>query len=103
MQVRPTHIITLAVKKVVEEAQQGRGRYVSFRLSKLADEVLRELKQPYSKVLARYLIKHVLDVLCKTLNCEKRDTSRGMVYAFERQALLSFDPDTLVKLCVETS
>jgi len=97
MNVTLTDIIVLAVRRVVEEAQQSKGRYVSFKSSKLAEDILRSVKVHYSRILIRYVIKHVLDALCTELKCEKYSTSKGTVYSFDRNSILSYSMENLVK------
>ncbi len=97
MNVTLSDIIVLTIRKVFEEAQQSKGRYVSFKSSRLADDILKSIKVSYSRILIRYLVKHVLDVLCVELGCERHNTSRGTVYSFDKKSILRCDINVLIK------
>jgi len=96
-----SHIINLAVKKIVQESLQGKGKYISFRIGKLSEQILKESKTTFSRTVVQAIIKYVLDSLCLKLNCEKTDTSRGVLYRFERSQILSLGESELVKMCIE--
>ncbi len=97
MNVTLSDIIVLTLRRIYEDARQGKGKYISFKSSKLADDILRIVKVNYSRVLIRYLIKQVLDVLCTELKCEKRETGRGTIYSFDRNSILNSDLNSLVE------
>ncbi|GEM_PF-6219259 len=90
----------LTLQKILEETQQSKGKYISFRTGKLVAQIMNDLKSTCSQAIVRYIVRHVLDTLCQALTCTKYDTSRGYVYSFDRENLLNKDINTLAQLCL---
>ncbi len=98
----PSQIVMITLRKIIEETQHSKGKYISFRTGKLVTEVANCLGQSCSQALIRYIVRHVLDTLCQVLVCTKYDTSRGFVYSFSRETLLNADINKLAELCLGT-
>ncbi len=87
-------LIRLTLREIKEIAENSKGSNVSYRPSKISEKIMRE-NSIKNSMIVRQVVKHVFEELCKYLNCEKRSTSRGVVYEFKREDILNMNIEDL--------